>query len=420
MNGGRILCGVDEATGSLAGVRGLNAAGYEPWLGLYHQHTYVALSRASAGVVRVPDATAEPEAYAAKLAEEANRIDADVVLPFTEATLQALCGRNELFDDAILGLPEPEIVRRATDKALLPELCRRAGLETPPTTEVSEKTLDDVDVRFPVVIKPRQSVSAHGEALRREHVAEVHDRSALRRYVLSRPGETFLVQARVEGTLASVCGVAWHGEIVCASHQLSPRIWPTDYGISSYAHTVPRSEQLENGVARLLELVGWSGIFGVQFIVSASKPYLIDLNPRIYGSAALAIAAGHNLPAIWADLLLGRKPLIKPYRVGVRYRADLNDLRSIAVELRRGNRGAALRGLVPHRHTVHAVFALRDPRPGLELLRQAAASTAYGVVSLFSKPSSLRHASRWISRHSASTDCSPSSVRTLNAEESER
>jgi ATP-grasp in the biosynthetic pathway with Ter operon len=420
MNGARILCGVDEATGSLAGIRGLRAAGYEPWLGLCHEHTYVALSRASAGTVHVPDPTAESDVYATRLAEEANRIDADVVLPFTEATLQALSGRDGLFDRAILGLPTPEIVARATDKGLLPELGRLAGLNTLATAEVSEKTLDDVDVRFPVVIKPRRSVTAHGQVLRREHVAEAHDRSALRRYVLDRPGEEFLVEPRVEGMLAAVCGVAWHGRIVCASHQISPRIWPTDYGISSYARTVPRAEQLESGVARLLDLVGWSGIFGVQFIVSDSKAYLIDLNPRIYGSAALAIAAGHNLPAIWTDLLLGRRPLIKPYRVGVRYRTEVNDLRALAVELRRGNGGAALRGLVPHKNTVHSVFALRDPLPGLELLRQAAAFAAYGVASLFSKRSSLRQTSRWISRPSASTDCSPSSFRTLNTEESER
>jgi predicted ATP-grasp superfamily ATP-dependent carboligase len=83
--------------------------------------------------------------------------------------------------------------------------------------------------------------------------------------------------------------------------------------------TQPNAE-LELGVGRLLKEIGWSGVFHVQFVRDQrDKHYLIDLNLRIYGSLALAVGAGLNLPGIWVDLLLCRRPDVAHYRVGSRY-----------------------------------------------------------------------------------------------------
>jgi len=50
-------------------------------------------------------------------------------------------------------------------------------------------------------------------------------------------------------------------------------------GVSAYAETIPRdTARLEERIARLLQSIGWSGIFQVQFS-SGDRHYLIDLNP---------------------------------------------------------------------------------------------------------------------------------------------
>jgi len=144
---------------------------------------------------------------------------------------------------------------------------------------------------------------------------------------------------------------------------------------------VPPDRERARGVARLLSLIGWSGIFGIQFLVSGGHAYAIDLNPRIYGSIGLAIAAGHNLPAIWADLLLGREPVVGAYRAGVRYRVEEDDLRALAVAFRDGRRREALLGLLPRRRTAHAVFAARDPAPVLASVAKAWARMAGRAVA---------------------------------------
>ncbi len=365
-----MLCTVDETTGSLAAVRGLRAAGHEPWLALSQPHGYVARSRAAAGVLRVPSATADPAAFARAVADGARQIDAGVVLPCSEGSLRALAGAEADFTPAILGAPSRQLVDRATDKRLFGQLCAQAGLETPPTLEVSAGSLESVDVAFPAVLKPQRTVATAERGLRTRQAKYVGSRDELRRELEEHPQETYLVQPFLDGTLGAVCGVVWDGRIVCACHQRSHRIWPPRIGSSSYAETVGRDVELEARVSHLLEAIGWRGIYGVQFVFADGRAYAIDLNPRVYGSAALAIAAGHNLPAIWTSLLLGSDVDVGDYEVGVRYRYEEDDLRALLAELRAGNVAAALAGSIPRRRTVHAVFSLRDPLPALEVARK--------------------------------------------------
>src|SRR5437588_11823474 len=135
------------------------------------------------------------------------------------------------------------------------------------------------------------------------------------------PGDSLIVQPFLDGDLSASCGVFWEGELLCVEHQVARRIWPPDCGVSSYAETVPADPGLEEKIAALLRAIGWNGIFELQYIRRPEADYVIDLNTRFYGSLALAVRSGLNLPAIWLDLLLGRTPRIGSYRIGVRYRS---------------------------------------------------------------------------------------------------
>ena len=182
-----------------------------------------------------------------------------------------------------------------------------------------------------------------------------------------------MIAVLISSAMTAVGGVFWDGEIVAAVHQAAERIWPVDCGVISYATTIARDTELEDALARLLARIGWQGLFQVQFVERGAHRYLIDLNPRIYGSLALALAAGQNLTGIWADLLLGRRPTVGGYRIGVRYRAEELDFRALAKLARRGRIADVMRGLLPRPNTVHAVFSRNDPLP---LLASAGALVA--------------------------------------------
>src|SRR4051794_16931078 len=222
-----------EHVGPLAVVRALRAAGHEPWALIPDRTSYAALSRASAGWRISSDPVAA-----------VREIRADAVLPGTEPDLVLLAGRREDLPPTLVGAPEPVLVARATDKTLLPELARIAGLETPATREVARADAVSAanDLAYPVMIKPVRSDvdGAHGIPQRAD------DDRGVSRAVNSLPGDRVLVQPFLDGTLAAVCGVAWNGELVCAVHQQARGIWPPHAGISAFAETVPRDSPLED------------------------------------------------------------------------------------------------------------------------------------------------------------------------------
>jgi predicted ATP-grasp superfamily ATP-dependent carboligase len=354
--------------GVLAAVRALHAAGYAPWLAVDEPGTYAARSRVTAGTVAVPDAGSDPEGFIRELAAAAARLSVAAVLPSLETHFLALAGREADFAGIALGTPPREVVERAIDKGLLTEFTSAAGLRTPPTVKAVCGDDEAVDTfGFPAIVKPPRSwIRGVDGVVSRYSSRYVCNKQEAEEALEALPGKEGLVQKYIPGQLTSCSGVSWEGELVCTLYQVSPRIWPVPIGVSSYAKTIAPDAQLECGVGRLLRKISWSGLFQAQFIRTLDgKYYLIDLNPRIYGSLALAVAGGLNLPRIWVDMLLSQRPNVGGYRVGAYFRMEEKEVRALAWMLVDSGGWRTLSGLMPHRGTIHAVFALRDPMPVL-------------------------------------------------------
>jgi predicted ATP-grasp superfamily ATP-dependent carboligase len=125
---------------------------------------------------------------------------------------------------------------------------------------------------------------------------------------------------------------------------------------------------------RLLELLGWQGIFELELVETAEgRLAAIDFNPRPYGSMALAASAGADLAAVWCDWLLGRAPAPVRARPGLSYRWEEAEVLNLGAALRRRRFADAARILQPPR-TTYAFFRLGDPGPllarALAILRQ--------------------------------------------------
>lgn len=371
----RVLVTGSEYPAGLAALRALDRAGFETWAAVPSRTSLGARSRAAAGRVDVPDPRTTPDAFVSALADAAKRLGAAAVLPGTEAALLALAGReNEFPSTTVVGTPPKTALRRATDKCALALLSLRAGLDVPPTSVVAADgpvSTDELD--FPAIVKPLRSELLTQGRLRRFEAKRVESPSELERALRLLPDEVGLVQPHIEGRLISVNGVAFEGKLYGANQHVVHRVWPDRCGQAVYAETIPMVPERERAVAAFMTELDWSGVFNLQLIESDGRSYVIDLNPRFYVSLTLAVAAGLNLPAIWTSLLLGLPFEARGYRAGVRFREETGDARAIISELRRGQLGAA-RELLPRRRTVHALFSIRDPRPGLSIVEDLVAA----------------------------------------------
>jgi predicted ATP-grasp superfamily ATP-dependent carboligase len=251
------------------------------------------------------------------------------------------------------------------DKLELTRAAAAAGLAVPRTAEG-----DEPPPPLPVVVKERVhgDLAAGGRA--DTLVAEVlDDRRAVRERVAeirARGGEAILQEA-VAGRLVALTVVCDREQrVVARVQQEALRTWPADVGSSARARTVAVDEGLAARVQRLLADLGWFGLAELQFLAPpGGPPRLIDLNARFYGSLALAVGAGANLPAIWARLATGRAvPSRTEAAVGVRYQWLEADLRQARQDRRGGSVTAdvldCLRWSVGARHSI---WSARDPRP---------------------------------------------------------
>jgi predicted ATP-grasp superfamily ATP-dependent carboligase len=164
--------------------------------------------------------------------------------------------------------------------------------------------------------------------------------------------------------VVEVAGVIDEGELLGISVSRYARTWPPHAGSASASVTIEPPDGLVESSRRLLAAIGWRGIFDLEFLELADGRHAtIDLNPRVYGSMALAIAAGANLPAIWVGLLRGdrRAPILA--RPGVHYRWEEGEVRAVLRAVLRGRMGELASVVRPRRHTVWALTRIGDPGP---------------------------------------------------------
>jgi predicted ATP-grasp superfamily ATP-dependent carboligase len=283
--------------------------------------------------------------------------------------------------------PPHEAMLRAIDKLELGTAAREVGMTTPPVAGSGAEARERWGAG-PTIVKER----LHGTptaAAAFTHLAPqaFFDPASVDRRIeeLRAAGAVPLVQPLIEGQLMAFTSVLdEQGHMLARVQQVAERTYPRNAGLSVRARTVPVDEQLVEQVSRLLRKLGWFGLSELQFILPAEgAPVLLDFNGRFYGSLALALAAGVNLPDTWARIATGRSPVeAGDARPGVRYQWLEGDLRAARERSRGPLRDAA--GCLRYGMSASAsIWSARDPLPGLlttgTLLSQALRLTAKGA-----------------------------------------
>jgi predicted ATP-grasp superfamily ATP-dependent carboligase len=308
----------------------------------------------------------------------------NVLIPGTEVDLVALVEGQHLLPPSVLGLPCPDTLHRVTDKLALTASATSAGFSAPPTSVVRAGAFE-TDTAFPYIVKPLHTVIRKGDTLASLSAVAIESPRQLVKFKRQLGATEAVVQPLLGGRLNALAGVMWQGRLLAPMQQVALSVFPKPCGGSAVARTVPVDPTVCERAERLMNELGCEGIVQLQWLEDDEKQYVIDLNPRVYGSLALANAAGSELAVVWTKLLLGQELDAAPAPRDVLYR-------NLETFLRAGGRHA----LFPARAadgTANSVFALDDPLPVLGSvarvakkmrrdLRGAASSRIHGKTQL--------------------------------------
>ncbi|MEK7466457.1 MAG: ATP-grasp domain-containing protein [Planctomycetota bacterium] len=267
---------------SLAAVRALGRSGHRVVVGEKTHFSPALFSRHGRAVV-YPSPVTRPHDFARWLREAPALLDCDVILPMEEDTLLfALDRRAEI--PAKLPFAAAALVRNAGDKAWT--LARAAECSVPAPRTWSDPAVAEGNGHF--VVKPARGSGSRGLAY--------CDRPSLA--AAWRPG--CIIQDRVEGEGWGVSVLMGDGGAVLAmfTHRRL-REYPTTGGPSTLRESA-KDPALEEAAIRLLRHIGWTGVAMVEFKKRSDGFTLMEVNPRFWGSLALAVEAGVNFP----DLLV--------------------------------------------------------------------------------------------------------------------
>lgn len=359
---------------ALAALRGLSLAGFSPWLGTDDPSTASARSRHCHGIIRLHSPISSPEEHAVEVMECVRKHHFSTILPTDDYAVFSLSqAYGQCATDVPLPVPPLEGQQRAIDKASTTELAAALGLNVPETQTVKNKS----DLRHelkhilsPWIIKLVQGGGSVGMLIS-DDPNEVLD------HVDSLPDyadhiydfKTLVVQSYIPGWSEDAYALMYRGQVVRSMASRRLLSWPDQNGSGILSETISKPSFFEKSV-ELLEALGWHGPANIEFRIDqrSGQSYFIEVNGRLWGTTAMAIAAGVNFPALSCQMAIEdglRKELSFPAGVRMRFPFPLG-LHHLAASSSKLSVGWQLFG--PSMRC-KSEFWWSDPIPGLLQLR---------------------------------------------------
>lgn len=359
---------------SLGPVRSLHRAGYRVlcgeavqipkklWLG--------SRSRACDGTVTF----ARGDTLAQRIAAEA--APGDVILPVGRDSVRALAEHPELQTRGRWLVSDPEVLALADDKIAVWRLAKELGLPVPLSTVLRRGEPAPQNFPVPCILKYPDGEALGLHAPERYRLVRDHQALETARTIMEKRGDSLLLQEYLSGPDLGVALVMDREsrpvDFLCYESRLE---YPLEGGPTCLCTTAFRRDLVEMA-CRILRAMKFRGIAMLDFKGGAHGPCLLEINPRVWGSAALVWRSGGGLFASYVKAALGEaEPLDLAhcgpnYRLGVRMKFQPQCYAAVAAELRRGqilqaggHMAACLLG------AGDGLMSFRDPGPFLRYVK---------------------------------------------------
>ncbi len=218
------------------------------------------------------------------------------LMPIGVRTLNLLA-ENELGFENVCGfiVPDPDKLALLNDKSGLSELAKKLEIPVPkiylPPYE---------DIAFPCVVKPACGEKFGLQASERYRITDdsagLND--AIAYFDKLCPGDRIIVQQYLQGDGYGCSVLAKDGRIISSICHKRIREYPVSGGPSACCQCADSAEIMEY-TSRIVENLNLSGIVMFEFKADDGKFYLLESNPRVWGSYPLTRISGNSMSKNW-------------------------------------------------------------------------------------------------------------------------
>ena len=270
-----------------------------------------------------------------------NNGEKPVLLPVGAVTLALLAKERARFETVCaLLVPTEEQLRCFNDKAWLARFAAGLGIAVPESYERNGQTPTAffTSIHYPCVVKPicGEKFGLHAEK-RYQIVKTAEECQNAYEHFAAITGEAPVVQEYLPGGGMGCSVLAKNGDVLAHICHRRLREYPVTGGPSSCCETVDAPELVQM-VKTLVRETGYSGVAMFEFkLDAAGKAYLLECNPRVWGTYPLTRLSRSNFAELWYHAAQGGE--LPAYRAPERCKMAFypSDLAAALGYLKRGN-----------------------------------------------------------------------------------
>lgn len=230
--------------------------------------------------------TKNPDAYLEDVLNIIKSNGIDYLIPANSEEIRLLLKNRKIFGSTLDLFGNYETFLILDDKKELEKLTARLDINVP-SNYTFESPIETI--KFPIVYKPTQSSSSKG-------VVYINNSEELRVCRNEFKDSKYVLQQYVSGKGVGYSVICKNGQIVLGNGHIRLAEYPISGGSSTirggYMH-----QEMHNIAKKICESTSWTGFAMFEFkLTDKNEIYLIEINPRIWGSINQSIQMGVNFP----------------------------------------------------------------------------------------------------------------------------
>ena len=295
----------------------------------------------------------------------------DLVVPLVDFSADLLARNYEEFRKYAKVATNPfDIYDLAQDKLKTMQICMENNIPCPQTlTGIKNvESLKVVDIKYPIIIKPRVGYGAVGFKVIKSY-EDLQDVVANKKIDLS----DYVIQEYIPQTdvqFEAAMFVDGKNDIKSALVFSKNRWFPVEGGSSTLNITIDRPDIVET-CSKLLKTIGWRGCADIDLIQDPRDGVakVMEINPRVSGSVKICFEAGIDLARQIIEYEFGEEVTeYREYKLGQRLRCSQTDLLWF---IKSPNRFKSDPSWFSCKQTKDHTFSIDDPMPWLSFSIQA-------------------------------------------------